>query len=85
MLITGASARCDSMQLPSRSRSKPSDCMMTLNGNFRPSRRFEPVTMTRLQQSRLKNLRHMTPLDILSQSGNKIVIDKAHPKIAFVT
>ena len=30
--------------------------------------------MTTLQQSRLKNRRHMTPLDILSQSGNNLLI-----------
>jgi hypothetical protein len=37
-----------------RSRSKPSGCMMTVNGNVCPSHGFEPVTMAVLQQSRLK-------------------------------
>ena len=40
--------------------------------------------MTTLQQSRLKNRRHMTPLDILSQSGNNPAIDKVYPNIAFI-
>jgi hypothetical protein len=58
--------------------------MMTENGNLRPSRRFDPATMTTLQQFRLKNRRHMTPLDILSQSGNNTAIDKVYPNIAFI-
>lgn len=48
---------------------------MTVNGNFCPSRGFEPVAMAVLQQSQLKYHHYMTPLDILSQSGNNPPID----------
>ena len=40
--------------------------------------------MATLQQSRLKNRRHMTPLDILSQSGNNPAIDKVYFNIDFI-
>ena len=40
--------------------------------------------MATLQQSRLKNRHHMTPLDILSQSGNNPAIDKVYLNIDFI-
>jgi len=40
--------------------------------------------MATLQQSRLKNRHHMTPLDILSQSGNNPAIDKVYFNIDFI-
>jgi hypothetical protein len=40
--------------------------------------------MTTLQQLLPKYWGHMTPLDILSQSGNIADIDKAYPDKAFI-
>ena len=80
----GALLRWDIMQTSSRSRSKPSDRIMTVNGNVCSFNLVRATAMATLQQSRLKNRRHMTPLDILSQSGNNTAIDKEYPNIAFI-
>jgi hypothetical protein len=57
---------------------------MTVNGNVCSFNLVRVTAMATLQQSRLKNRRHMTPLDILSQSGNNPAIDKVYPNIAFI-
>ena len=57
---------------------------MTVNGNVCSFNLVKAVAMATLQQSRLKNRRHMTPLDILSQSGNNPAIDKVYFNIDFI-
>ena len=57
---------------------------MTVNGNVCSFNLVKAVAMATLQQSRLKNRHHMTPLDILSQSGNNPAIDKVYFNIDFI-
>jgi len=57
---------------------------MTVNGNVCSFKLVQAAAMATMQQSRLKNRRHMTPLDILSQSGNNPAIDKVYFNIDFI-